>query len=78
MEGKGEVWTFDGCFSGDLMLAYEGGDPFRLFRHPMWLGQATSTNLLNAASVTLCLHVVVGGPAGGMLAQRACCEERHL
>lgn len=56
------------------MLQHFERDTFRLCFDPTWQGQGSRANLLHVLSVTL------GGDlaAGGVLAQRACCEERHL
>lgn len=70
----GSAVAFAG-FSADFMLQFFGGRHFQtVLTHPMWLGQASRANLLDVLSVTL------GGgvAAGGMLAQRTCCEESHL
>lgn len=57
-----------------VMLQHFERDTFRLCFDPTWQGQGSRANLLHVLSVTL------GGDlaAGGVLAQRACCEERHL
>lgn len=57
-----------------LCYVFLEGDFQTVLTHPMWLGQACRANLLDVLSVTL------GGglAAGGMLAQRTRCEERHL
>lgn len=57
-----------------VMLQHFERDNFRLCFGPTWQGQGSRANLLHVLSVTL------GGDlaAGGTLAQRACCEKRHL
>lgn len=57
-----------------VMLQHFEIDTFRLCFDPTWQGQGSRANSLHALSVMVGEDLA----AGGMVAQRACCEERNL